>query len=562
MKRRWFTFAIASSLLLVIASLGWCRATEPSQDVNAYLSNPLFKTRRVWVHYMIQLPDFNVDPPYGAVYPLELRPSPTAPSRGSDSIQRMQNAGINGMQVLLNGYEDATSQIRQYLGNAERYPGFVVAPCIAPDTEDQAVNLVKTYASIAAQYTSAAQEDGKLVVFTYGARYGKSPDFWRNVRNRLKRNGIATFFVNDIGANLSVKTGLQTELVTPYFPIFDASYTFESTLPEFWNDVISLFNRYNQAYAGGIMPGYNRETPNGGYTDAQGTWRYRDQWQMGLKAGLRWQTINTWNDTVEHTEIRPNSDWNWTRADITAFYSAKLRGTPYRFSAPQLYITTAQMIHLGEAPQAEGMVLNPSSSPITVKIQLIDKNQASYSQIFSAVVEPNSAGAVTIPSQFTVSSFPAGRFLRARATMYNAAGKMMQEVTSAPILIYNPTEIPDLQGRTMYYSIPAAKALPGSVRLSLNGPISPRTTATVNPPAGTSVRFAEVLQNTRQVKNMYAQAPFTTSIPLVNGRRIVGSQEISTNASGFYVARVIDQQERVGYSDPIYIPASAIKSGS
>lgn len=505
---------------------------------------------------MIQLPDYNLNPPYGSLYPLEMRSSNAVP-RVVDQIQRMQDSGITGMQILLNGYEDATDHIKQYLENADKHPGFVVAPCIAPATEDQAFNLVRTYASIAAKYTSAARENGKLVVFTYGARYGKSPDFWQNVRSRLNRDGIFIFFVNDIGANLSVNGGLRPDLVTPFFSIFDASYTFEDTLPEYWDDVLSLFNRYHQAYAGGIMPGYNRETPRGGYRDAQGTWRYRKQWQLGLASGLRWQTINTWNDTVENSEIRPTSDWNWTRSDITAFYSAQFRGTSYPFSSPQLYITTAKMMHLGEVPQAEGMVLNPSSSPMTVKIQLIDKNRTPYSYVFSAVVEPNSADAVTIPGHFTVNRFPVDHFLRARATMYDTAGKLVQEVISAPILIYAPTEVPELQGRTMYYSIPAAKALPGSVKLSFNGsPVSsPRSaSATVNPPAGINVRFAEVIQNTRQVKNMFAQAPFTATVPLVNGRQIVGSQTISISALGLYIARVIDQQERVGYSDPVYVP--------
>lgn len=505
---------------------------------------------------MIPLPDYNVDPPYGSLYPLEMRSSYSAPSRGVDQVQRMQDSGITGMQVLLNGYEDASSQINQYLGNADRHPGFLVAPCIAPDTKGQAVNLVKTYASLAKGHASAAKENGKLVIFTYGARYGKQPKFWRTVRNRLDQAGIATFMINDIGANMSMRGGLQSNLVTPYFPVFDASYTFEDTVSEDWGALISLFNRYNQPYAGGIMPGYNREAGSSGYRDAQGTWHYRHQWQLGIASGLRWQTINTWNDAVERTEIRPTSDWNWTRADITSFYSSKLRGTAYRSSAPQLYVTTAQTAHLGEVPQAEGMVLNPTGSPMTVKIQLVDKNQTPYSNLFSDVVEPYESDAITIPSNLTVNSLPAGRFLRARATMYDAAGNLVQEVTSAPILVYSSTEAPELKERTMYYSIPAAKALPGTVKLSLNGSpvLSPSSaTATVNPPAGTAVRFAEVLQNTRQVKNMFDRAPFTTAIPLSNGKSIIGGQKISASASGFYVARVIDEQERVGYSDPIYI---------
>ncbi len=210
------------------------------------------------------------------------------------------------------------------------------------------------------------------------------------------------------------------------------------------------------------------------------------------------------------------------------------------------------MIALGKAPRAEGLILNSSSSTMTVKIQLVDGNGNAYSDVLSATAPPSSTGAVTIPDNLTVNSFPARRFLRAKATMYDSAGKVVQRVTSAPILVYASNEVPELLGRTLYYSIPAAKALPGTVQLTLSGsPVSSSggAKATVTPPEGTAVRFTEVLQNTRQVKNMFNQAPFTTPIPLTNG----GAQAISTSPSGFYMARVIDEQERVGYSNPIYV---------
>lgn len=554
---RRFTAPVVLALTALVTMTMACGQTTPPK-----LTNQRFEKKLVWTHYLPQVPDFNMapgpasQPPYGALYPLELRSSDTATSRGIDQIQRLQDAGINGLLVLVYGSEDPTSYMDSWLSAADKHSGFVVAPCIAPDTEDQAVRLVTVYASVAANHASAAKENGKLVIFTYGARYGKSPDFWRNVRARLNGAGIGTFFVNDTAADLAVRGGLQPELLTPYFPVFDASYMFDDRTSDYWNDILSLFNQYNHAYAGGVMPGYDRETSNGGYTDARATDHYRRDWEAGLNAGLQWQTTNTWNDIVEHTEIRPTSDWNWTRADITAFYSAKLRRTPFPKSSPQLYVTTPQMIHLGQAPHAEGLILNSSRSAMTVKIQLFDGNGQPYGDVKSAAVPAYSAGAVTIPNNSTVNSLPARRFLRAKARMYNSAGNIVQQVTSAPILVYGPDEVPDLQGRTLYYSIPAARALPGTVKLSLSGsPVSSSSgaTATVKPPLGTAVRFAEVLQNTRLVKNMFNQAPLTTPLPLTNGKQIIGYQEISTSASGFYMARVIDEQERVGYSDPLYV---------
>lgn len=518
------------------------------QSTPSRLINQPFQSKWVWTHYLHQIPDFNLEPTtFGSLYPLVLTSSSTAPSRAEDRVQQMQDAGISGVQILFYGNEDPTGVTADWMTMASKHPGFVVAPCIYPDTEDQAVRLVQLYASVANNYVSAAKENGKLVVFTYGARYGKAPNFWQHVRLRLNSASIATFLVNDTDADLGVHGGLQPELLTPYFPIFDASYMFDDMTQNYWGDILSLFNQYNHAYAGGVMPEYNREITNGGYTDARATEHYRRDWELGLNAGLRWQTVVTWNDYVEKTLIRPSSDWNWTRADITAFYSAKLRGTHFPKSSPQLYVTTPQMIRLGKAPHAEGLILNSSGSTMTVKIQLFDGNEHPYGDVRSADVPPHSAGDVTIPDSSTIDDFPSGRFLRAQATMYDAANNIVQQVTSAPILVYGDSQVPELLGRTKYYSIPAARALNGTVLFKLFGsPVSSlggEATATVTPPDGTVVRFAEVLQNTHLVKNMFNQTPFTTPIPLMDG---------STSASGFYMARVIDEQERVAYSDPIY----------
>ena len=498
-----------------------------------------FQENRVWVHYMPQLPSYNPDPTtpfYGALYPLRLGYSSP---RNIDEIVLMQASGVNAVQLLEFPYEDNTGVLNSWFSAADQHPGFAVAPCITQETEDQAVNMVETYASIAANYKSAAKENGKLVIFTYGARYGKTPDFWVNVRQRLQSENIDTYFINDIGANLAVEGGLKPNLVVPYFPVFDASYTFDDYLAGYFNDVDLLFKYYNQLYAGGIMPGYDRTTPGGGYVDAQATQVYRSQWEASLAAGLHVQTINTWNDYTEHTMIRPSSDWNWTLADITSFYSTKLRNVPFLNQSSKLYITTPQATYLGETPLVEGLILNLSSSEMTLKLKLFDGKGKSYGKVLSVVVPAYYAGAVSNLNNWIINSFPAQHFLRAKAEMYNSAGKLVQQVTSAPILVYVPKDLaaPDPQ-RILYYSIPAARALPGTVQLSLTGNASSsggNAKATVTPPAGTKVRFAEVLQNTVQVKNMFDQAPYTTPVQLTNG---------------FYVARVIDEQERVGYSDP------------
>lgn len=519
----------------------------PTPDPDAAFSTPI-----VWTHEMIQMPDFQLSTPYGALYPLEMVKAYNLPR--IDGIQRKKDSGFNGVQLLVDATGVNDNHITNWMNAADKHPGFWFAPNIAAHTEDDAVGEVTRYYALAANHISAAKEDGRLVVFFYASRK-ISADGWGRVRSRLTALGLNPFMVNDLEAYPQVK-GWHPEQYIPYFPHFDAEYTFEGMYLN-WNLIPPFLDSYDRKYAGGLFPGYDRENPpppSGGYLDAMATHRYRTVWENSLKSGLVWQTINTWNDTTEQTEVRPSSNWNWTRADITAFYGAKLRKIPFPKTTPQLYITTAQMIHVGDVPIAEGLVLNPTKSAMTVTIQLQDGNRVTFGESYSATVPAESAQSISIPTTFKVSAIPQGHFLRATARMYDASGALIQSVLSAPIIVYAVGKAPELFGRTLYYSIPAAKALPGAVALRLSGsPVVAPATATVVPPAGTTVRFAEVLQNTRLVNDVFMPAPYSCQVPMVNGRIINGGQIISTTADGFYVGRIIDSQERVGYSDPIFV---------
>jgi gamma-glutamyltranspeptidase/glutathione hydrolase len=303
------------------------------------------------------------------------------------------------------------------------------------------------------------------------------------------------------------------------------------------------------------MPGYDRETCDGcPYYDAQGTKVYRQQWEQNLASGSNWQTISTWNDMVERTEVQPTSSWNATRSDITAFYSAKFRGIAYPKPSAQLYITTPEYVTIGGAPQAEGLVLNGGTSTVTVTTQLIDAGGNPYGAATSSTVAPGAAVDATTAASLTVNTMPAGNFLRAKSWTTDANGTVLQTVTSAPILVYNTTDNPTPMLRRLYYSIPAYAQLPGTVTLTLTGdPSVAPVTATVTAPTGTNVRFTEVLQNTRQVKQGFTASTFNVTVPM-GSRSIIGQQVETASPHGFYVGRVIDQQERVGYSDPVFIP--------
>jgi hypothetical protein len=532
---------------------------------NVQLNNASFDgTKKIWVHQLPQLPDFRLSdvPPNGALYSLDYKPSSSSPSRGFSHIQRMYKAGINGVQILLYDSDLPVNVMEGhgYLQEADKLNGAIkVAPCFNTQNADTLINHISNYAEVAAKHpNSVAKINGKYVIYTFGSD-GLSVDTWKNIRSRLQNAGIQTYFINDMGFALAVR-GFKPEIVSPYFSVFEASYIFDDRISNHWNSIINFLNNNNRLFAGGVQPGYDRETCDiCGYTDAEATAKYRRELELNIGSGLHWINVVSWNDIDEAHEVRPTSHWNHTRSDITAFYSAKLGAVPlpaHLKDQAQLYITSPTYVRLGSYPRAEALVLNSSSSAVTVNIQLYDGNGRAYGNSYTTTVNANTAGTVTIPSSATVGGYPDKRFLRAKATMTNGAGEVLQTVTSAPIIVYNQTETPTAMLRRLYYSIPAYKALPGNVGLRLSGsPLASPSTGqvTVTPPSGVQVRFAEVLQNTRQVKNMFNTAPFVTAIPLENGKAITGWQRITAAAHGFYIGRVIDEQERVGYSDPIYV---------
>ncbi len=505
-----------------------------------------------------------LDDPYGELYPLDLvKGDYFTPARATSGMPRAQQAGLTGVEILQYGGNQGSDFVTDWMKQADPTwsdgdpnNNFSVAPCLAIGAgEDDAVRLVTQYAAAAAGHPSAARVNGKLVIYVYGSQE-MSPAGWSRVRARIATAGIGAFLVADLGADAAARPYTQRAApITALFPYFEASYVFDWTMPAIWNDLMGFLNANARQYAGGMMPGYDRETCDAcPYFDAQGTKVYRQQWDQNLTSGAHWQTISTWNDMVERTEIQATSAWNTTRADITAFYAAKFRGIPYPKPNPQLYITTPEYIRLGQAPQAEGLVLNGGTQPVTVSTQLIDATGQPIGAATTATIAPGTAGDATTPAAQTITTMPGRHFIRARTTSYDTNGNQLQTVLSAPILVYTTTDQPTPQLRRLYYSIPAYNALTGTVSLTVTGnPTTGPATATVTAPAGTTVRFNEVLQNTRQAKNGFSTPTLTASVPMP-AHPVIGGQQESAAANGFYVGRIIDEQEHVGYSDPVYIP--------
>lgn len=531
---------------------------------------------------------------YGENYPLDLVDGDwsywNTNRRVTDGVPRALQAGITGMQILQIAWEDDQTGTRstgidfleEWWKSADPlWPNnhFMIAPCIEIDTIKDAsppdVNSRRVYFAVthiieylasAKNHPSSAKVHGKYVIYIYAigaydSYRGKNmmtPADWLNVRAQVDAAGYAgEYFLiaqlesaaSQFGWTFGNKVNLAP-YITPT-PCFDAWYTFEERLELIWDEVVEFINRYKLVYAGGIMPGYNRENygTTGGFTDAEGTRRFRHNFAITDGAGLSWNNTITWSDFVEHSEVMATSDWNRTRADITAFYSARLRDVAYPRPRPELYITTPKAIFVGDSFGAEGMVLNAGSSPVTIYVQLFDSAMRPVGTTIQETIPGYSAGDATVSLSATQDQ--ANTWYRAQATMFDAAGVLLQQVISAPICVYPAGATPTNVLRRLYYSIPAYAALPAYPTLSIPAnPVSSVTAATITAPDGVAVRYGEVLQNTRQVSNGYSSNPYSISIPMIT--RSYTSYTYTSTANGFYVARVIDEQERVGYSDPLF----------
>ena len=507
----------------------------------------------VWVHSMVCFPlDLKWLPGgYGQCAPLEQEQGlehRTGVGWAATDIQDAKAAGVDGFSVDVFDGDD-----RNYLEQADAVGGFLIAPCLDLSTtaddrkEAVALRVIEQNCRAAEGHPSAARVGGGYVVFLYGTGM-LTPEAWGRVRARVRADGFQTYLVAAVeaGGDLSVASKFPRDVMARYLPPFEAAYSFGSTGP-WWSETSALVQAAGKAWAGGMMPGYDRETPNGGFSDARATAAYRAEWHRHLapQSAPRpaWACISTWNDLAENTELLPDSDWNVTRAELTRWFSAKFKGRNVGWTRPHLYITTPKMVYRGRPYPAEGLALNTLARPVRVTTELMDGAGRPVGRPVTVLVPPGEDGAAA--AIVRLSDFPAGRFLRARATLRDGS-RVLASVLSAPILALDEMSQPGY--RQTYYSVPAHKSLPGTVRLALSAaPGSGMRQALVIAPKGSLVRFAEVLHNGALARNSF-RAPASVTLP----RRDESGQTVGLTTWGFTVGRVTDDAFRVGYSDPVY----------
>ena len=515
----------------------------PDATVQASPDRPM-----VWVHSMTCFPlDLKWLPAgYGANAPLEQEQGleeRTGAGWAATDIQDAKAAGIDGFSV-----DVFTGNDRNYLVEADRVGGFLVAPCLdlsmVPDDrkEAEAVRVIEQNCRVAQGHPSAARVGAANVVFLYGTGM-LAPEAWVRVRDKVRADGFPSYFVAAVeaGGDLSVAARFPAAVMARYLPPFEAAYSFGSTGP-WWAETSALVRDAGKKWAGGMMPGYDRETPNGGYSDARATAAYREEWHRHLESGPAWACVSTWNDLAENTGLLPGSDWNVTRADLTRWFAAKFKKENVGWDRPRLYVTTPKMVYRGRPYPAEGLALNALARPVRVTTEIRDGAGRLVGVPVTVLVPPGSDGAAT--ATVKLSAFPAGHFLRARATLRDGGGRVLASVLSAPILVLDEAAQPGY--RTTYYSVPADKALSGAVRLTSSAAPSGRSVRVV-PPPGAPVRFAEVLHNGALARNFF-RTPGAVALP----RRDAGGGTVGLTAWGFTMGRVTDGAFRVGYSDPVY----------
>ena len=575
-----YTFSVIPFNAAGDGPTGTVSVTTTAQKLFNESTQTLLARKHTWAHMIPHgLPDVYSDVVtngvnhYGALYSLDMvKGNYFAPRRATAGVPRAIQAGISGMQILQMGANRGDWMVDDWMNRADpTWTGqpdavnFVVAPCWQVDSMDvaNAIQKVQQYVAYAASRPSAARVNGKYVFYMYAAR-GFSVAQWQSLRAQLDAQGYQYFFIADFGADASQHgQTFYYQNIDPYVTagVFDAYYMFDDSLHAgtVWGGMVNYIAQKNLVIAGGLMPGYNREfvppSSVGGFMDAQNTKVYRSLLEKYDRSGVYWNNMVTWNDMVEHTDVQATSEWNRTRADLTAFYSARLRGLAYPRPQPELYVTTQKFVKVGGAFTPEAMVINGSADQtVRVTVELFHSSGATIGTTAQAYVYPGSTGDATLSSGTIATSGQVGTWARARARMYDVAGTIIQEVTSAPILIYAASAAPTSPFRRTYYSVPAYAQLPNNAQPTLTIGGSPTTgsrTATVTAPAGTQVRFNEVLQNTRQVENGFTLNPFQTTVPMTQ-RYVMNGQPYNATAAGFYVGRTIDEQERVGYSDPLY----------
>lgn len=558
--RRAFLALAGASAVLTTAACSGGGGPQASRSPGRGLSG-----RQVWAHMVPQgLPlSESGDIHYGSERPLSYAPAGTDyGSLVSGQIDQARAAGLTGMQILLlEGVNQGGDFVGDWMAAADptwdEGEGFSVAPCLQVSSRGAAVRLLEQYAAAAEGHPSAARSGDALVVWLFNAR-SLSPQDWASCRGELQRKGTQLCLVAELGTAASQHGDrLDTSLIDPYGDSFEAVWLFEDKESEVLDDFVAWAKRHDTPFAGGTLPGYDRETTNGGYTDARATELWRTQLERQVGSGAAWLTAVTWNDAVEHTSVGPTPDWGTTRADVLAHHSTRFRSQGFPDDSATAYATTPQYLVQGQPLLAEGLGINHGTESVTVKVTVTTASGTQLAASEAREVAPGTMGAAVLEGPVDARG---GEHLYAVVELTDRSRRRLARTKSAPVVVFaaDDAALPDPR-RRRYYSLSSASAAEFSDLARVEGAEgSPATTDGLKVVARESLRSVEFLHNTWPAGTGLNTRELTYRAP---PDTLVGGQRIATVPQGFTLARVVTNSGKIAYSPPVHHAATADPGG-
>lgn len=516
------------------------------------LLSPMIWAHNIYVHVTNQSsPLVSV---YGTEYTYDLG---DAAGEYTRQIRSAIAAGVDGFSVDSQNYYAPVSFLTAAdTVNGEDGKDFKIALCvdvngIAGTVVDNYIAYINYYLTVAINSDSAMKVGDAFVVFTFSGDNLTQSDFdtiqaavteplyFVRKLNFDYTNGSPT--PEDMAAAAQAQVDAEK---------FQAYYGFNDIPLNLYSAIAGVFTSANKTFLGGIMLSYYRgfgvSNPFNENIDIQGTVHPRSALQNLIDNHLTWAHLSTWNDSTEHTDFQPNSTWGYTLSDLVAWYTAKFKGSALPFATPQLYVTSPQSLFLNQAAPAEVLLMNPTSAPITATITVKYSDGSTYGTA-SVTVPAQSLGAAQV--SVTQASQPAGKYLRATVT------DGTQTIIGPPILILSDSKPVDFNTTPLYYSVRADKALESNPTLAIVMGV-----ATITQPVGVTPRFTDLVHDGGNemhhtiygVQGSYVVSDLTPS----GSAQTNEAYYFIDNALdyGLYVARTIDVNNKVGYSNPTYVP--------
>jgi hypothetical protein len=501
-----------------------------------------------------------------------------------DPVQQMREAKAYGIDVFaVCGSENLqwnSNMWRHSLEAADQVEGFYVIPCLCTglpeEGADPGVKLPYSASGINTQtaidwiklakgHRSALRVNDKLVIngFSWEKTSGKAV---RTFREKIKEaTGEEVFlmvdvngmWLNPVDGSLDLAKDYPEAAMRDLVGEIDMAYLFWGRKDPVVDKLLEQCRDAGVAFGGQHFPGYWR-TITEIWVPYKHTGTHRQCLDYSLKHGAPMLNLTTWNDYLEHTHVQPSANWGDTRASIVKFYSDLLKKKPIEES--RFFVTSPCEARLGIPFTVEALSLQPGSEPCQVLVRLVDRNGSEVARWEGATSSGQEAVAL---AEFTVDSYPEGRWLRAQVEFKPVAGEAVHLI-SAPINIWPDVDrgVIDREGFSL-----SDRSTSAGYDLSLSffedGPGQGRIGVNLSQKGWNSSPWAEVhllyggMVLKRILRNEPMEMPWPlkdTFLPFYFGN--TGTHP-RTLRCGFVTPRLITMDGTIVYGDPLWFGPGA-----